>query len=104
MPITGKFRTSAEIQKICHISKSRVVALARRHHWDSPHPGLYRGGDADDRTTPDAYLLARARAGLLGRKRLIWDDSYDLDCPQCGGFAVEGDDGGWRCVNGHSGE
>jgi len=103
MPITGTFYHTSEIQDLLKISKHRVRNLARLYSWHSPHPGLYRGGNASDPSDVDAYLAARARSELLGCKRLVWDDSNDTTCPVCGGFAVEVG-GGWRCTNGHSGE
>jgi hypothetical protein len=105
MPITGKFWTSEELQKLLGVSKQRIYNLAQEYGWESPSPGLYRGGSSDDNTTVDAYLFARNRMQIRGSKELIWDDSYDLDCPECGAFAVEyPDESHYKCVKGHTGE
>ena len=104
MPISGRFYTSSEIQDLIKVSRQRVRNLARTYHWYSPHPGLYLAGPAEDSTTVDAYLFARWRAEIAGKSMPIWDDSYDLDCPECGAFAVEVEGGRWKCIRGHSGE
>lgn len=102
MPIAGTFWTSEELQKLLGVSKQRVTNLARTYRWESPSPGLYRGGVAEDSTSVDAYLFARQRADIQGKKNPNWDDSYDLECPECKAFAVELD-GGWKCIKGHIG-
>lgn len=101
MPITGKFWTSEELQKLLGVSKQRIYNLAQEYDWQSPAPGLYLGGVAEDNQTVDSYLFAHWRAVIRGKRNPIWDDSYDLDCPECGSFAVE-IDGGWKCIKGHT--
>lgn len=102
MPIHGTFWTSEELQKLLGVSKQRIYNLAQEYGWASPGPGLYRGGAAEDNTTVDAYLFARWRAEILASKVPLWDDSRDLDCPECGAFAVEIGDG-WKCIKCHQG-
>ena len=116
MPIQGRFWTSEELQKLLTspktglpASRQQVYNLAIRYGWDSQHPGLYTGGPTDDRSTPDAYLAARKRRECQGDGEtgpLVWDDSFDTDCPECGAFAVEGEPGRrwYRCVLGHEGK
>lgn len=105
MQISGIFWTSEELQKLLGVSKQQIVNLASRYHWESPAPGLYRGGVAEDSTTVDAYLFARNRKAIKGSRALDWDDSYDLDCPECNCFALAWpDDTHYKCVNGHSGQ
>lgn len=101
MPITGTFYTSEEIQQLLGVSRQRVSDLARTYQWEKPYPGLYLAGPAEDSTTVSAYLFARRRADIRGEKRPIWDDSYDMDCPECGALAVEIGEG-WKCINGHT--
>ena len=105
MPISGRFYTTKELQEMLGISRQGVNNLARRHGWDSPHPGLYASGPADATDTVDAYLHARARQRIKGQRELDWDDTYDIDCPVagCDGICLELDDGTYRCAYGHSG-
>jgi hypothetical protein len=105
MPISGIFWTSEELQKLLSVSKQRISNLAQTYKWESPAPGLYRGGVAEDSATVDAYLFARNRAMIRGESRPNWDDSFDLDCPECGAFALEWPDHGhYKCILGHTGE
>lgn len=101
MPFQGRFYTSEELQRLLRVTKQRISNLAHTYGWESPSPGLYRGGVAEDTATVDAYLFARWRAEILGSKKPLWDDSYDLECPECGAFAVEVGDG-WKCKKGHN--
>lgn len=105
MPIKGIFWTSEELQKRLGVSKQRVSNLAKQYSWESPAPGLYRGGVAEDSTAVDAYLFARNRMMIKGCNRPDWDDSFDMDCPECGVFALAWpDDQHYKCIQGHSGE
>lgn len=106
MPITGTFWSSKELQKLLGVSKQRVSDLARQLCWDSPISGLYRGGVAEDTTTVDAYIFARNRAIIHGySQRPIWDDGCDVNCPVCGGFAIEWPDSEhYKCIQGHTGK
>jgi len=107
MPISGTFWTVAELMDGLQISKQAVYNLAQRYNWDSPSPGLYYGGSADDHTTVDAYLHARARKTIKGQRSLDWDDTYDIDCPVdgCDGIClVWPDDDHYKCAYSHSGK
>ena len=107
MPIEGRFYTSAELQKLLGVKKQRISNLAREQNWYSPIPGLYASGPADDGSTVDAYLHARARMMIKGQCKLDWDDTYDIDCPieECDGICLRWpDDKHYKCAYGHMGQ
>lgn len=112
MPISGTYYTTAELQeKLGGVSRQRISNLAAEYDWHGPIPGLYHAADVD------AYLAARQR-GQLARQigwtggigqPLLWDDSWDYECPVCGGYAVQEPPTDasdrvwpWVCEQGHS--
>lgn len=44
MPFSGTFWSVKEIQEILKVSRQRVFGLAKEYDWESPFPGLFRGG------------------------------------------------------------
>lgn len=100
--ITGRFWTIGDLCDKLGVSKPRITALANHYGWHSPHPGLYTGGSIEDKTTPDAYLAARARADIRGLHHPDWDGSKDLVCqrPGCNAIALQLN-GQVRCAAGH---
>lgn len=52
--IDNQYYTTREIQAILgNVSRQRIFWLAKRHNWQSPHPGLYNADQVD------AYLRGR---------------------------------------------
>lgn len=116
--ISGRFYTSEELQKLLGVSGSRISDMARQHKWDSFTAGiLYHTADVDE------YLITRQRTELSKKlgwsgRGLIRDDSRDMQCPECGGFAVEAPatpeemqslrwlraKWNWLCEQGHKGK
>lgn len=91
------------------VSPQRIFSLTRFEGWPS-----YKSGQTRIYTDVEAieqYIELRWRGWLMqlmgvkfaGRYEC---DDYDIECPICGGFAVEhpDDDGVWACVEGHRSE
>ncbi len=110
---------ATDIARYLGISRQAVSALAKRYGWPVEiqvgREKIYSACHVAQ------YLDARRRTPLLKRlgwrgRGLAWDDTYDGDCPICGGFAVywspsvrdylEGiehpAEAHYACVNGHA--
>ncbi len=107
MPIQGPLWPVEELMEVLAVKKSRIWNLADEHNWFSPAPGVYHGGSINDRTTPDAYLHARARKAIQSSRALLWSDDRDIDCPVqgCEGICLKWpDEGHYKCAYGHEGK
>lgn len=115
MPISGRFYTSQELIKLLGVTKQRISNLAKEQGFIEAAPGLWYDTEVDE------YLTNRQRTDLLkaagwwnGKGLCLWDE-VDIDCPECGAYAVHkpylgeeqdyyGESWPWRCSKGHSKE
>ena len=90
--VTVSGYTIWEIRNRAGVSGAKVRQWAKQYTWPFTRIGLvkiYHPQDVDD------FFAARLRrdlmkaAGWTGSAKLIWSDTWDMDCPRCEGFAVE---------------
>lgn len=120
MSLARYYYTGPEIRAFFGWSSRAVVSqTAKREGWKSVTLGtskLYKKADVD------CYRLARERTQLAQQvtwlgvsNRLVRDDTFDIKCPTCKGFAIREKDktaevkkgngkrgSEWVCVNGHN--
>lgn len=101
------FYTADDLVSLGHFKHVQLVSMiAKRYEWRRRQIGrsyVYAKEDVDK------YLRAQIRSKLarqVGRhmgRHLLWDVGYDITCPKCAGFAVQGEQQ-WICEYNHKGK